>query len=86
MPTWEDYMKCKELDRYCEEYGIIVWKYIGSRMAIKVDSNRHPAFTQDNFLKIVESVEEAIAWIDGFVSVQWSSKLNIPASRPADDK
>lgn len=77
MLTWGDYMKCKTLDRLCDEYGIIVSRHTDGQIAIGVDVNRHPNFVPNNLLKIVDTVEEAVAWIGGFLSVQWSSKVDI---------
>ncbi len=89
MTTWDGFVKCVELMQLCEEKGFKIDRvqfYDGGLChtlpesqfrAIRGDSDMHPEFVENNCLKIAESVEEALAWIQGFCSVTWSRKLNL---------
>lgn len=75
MTTWVDYKQIMVLQDLLNNNGLLI-RETQYGYVIRANSTIHPAFTKDNSLYLANTVDEAIAWIQGLTSDMWRKEMN----------
>lgn len=68
MTTFEQFQTCSTLVSQLREHDLFLRWGRDGQVLISVDSTKHHKFVSDNIVYRPRTVEEALAWIDGFTS------------------